>query len=154
YWNPEHPHTQLIFNDRDLKTNRIFAVLYDISRHKRIHEYRFDDTPFGNGGVAQSGLYFLGINYGRMARLRPVTGYPGAFDWNPSVAAPKDDGIHIVEIGSGKKRMLVSFSQLAETIAPVRPDVVGKQLFINHALWNRDGNRIYFYVRGDFEKPG
>ena len=154
YWNPEAPDTQLIFNDRDLKTNRVFAVLYDIAKRKRVREYRYDDTPFANGGVAQNGRYFLGINYGRMARLRPVTGYPGAFDWNPSAPAPENDGIFIVEIQTGKKRLLVSFRQLAGAISTTRPDVAGRHLFINHTLWNRDGTRIYFYVRGDFEKPG
>jgi hypothetical protein len=152
YWNPKAADTQLIFNDRDLKTNRIFTVLYDISKRKRIKEYRYDDTPFGNSGVAQKGVFFLGINYGRMARLRPVTGYPGAYDWNPHTPAPGNDGIFLVEIDSGKKRLLVSFQQLAEVIAPKRPDVANKHLFINHTLWNRDDNRIYFYVRGDFGK--
>src|SRR5439155_3783216 len=113
YWNPKAQDTQLIFNDRDLKTNRVFAVLYDVAKKKRIKEYRYDDTPFGNSGVAQKGGYFLGLNYGRMARLRPVTGYPGAYDWNPQTAAPDNDGIFIVEIESGKKRLLVSFRQLA-----------------------------------------
>ena len=50
YWNPKAPDTQLIFNDRDLKTNRVFAVLYDIEKRKRLHEYKYDDTPFGNSG--------------------------------------------------------------------------------------------------------
>ena len=36
-------------------------------------------------------------------------------------------------------------TQLADAIAPTRPDVVGKELFINHSLWNRDGNRIYIH---------
>jgi hypothetical protein len=152
YWNPKAQNTQLIFNDRDLKTNRVFAVLYDIEKRKRLREYRNDDTPFGNSGVAQNGRYFLGLNYGRMARLRPVTGYPEAFDWNPKTPAPDNDGIFLTEIESGKKKLLVSFKQLAELVAPKRPDVVGKQLFINHTLWNRDDNRIYFYVRGDFEQ--
>lgn len=154
YWNPKASKTQLLFNDRDLKTNRVFTVLYDIAKRKRIKEYKYDDVAFGNSGVAQKGGYFLGLNYGRMARLRPVTGYPGAFDWNPGTAAPKDDGIFLVEIESGKKKLLVSFSQLAETVATKRPDVMGKHLFINHTLWNRDDNRIYFYVRGNFEKEG
>jgi hypothetical protein len=152
YWNPQAPDTQLIFNDRDLKTNRVFAVLYDISKRKRLREYRYDDTPFGNSGVAQHGRYFLGLNYGRMSRLRPVTGYPKAFDWNPGTAAPENDGIFLTEIESGKKKLLVSFRQLVEIIAPKRPDVMGKQLFINHTLWNRDDNRIYFYVRGNFDE--
>jgi hypothetical protein len=30
------------------------------------------------------------------------------------------------------------------------PRIVDKALFINHTLWNRDGNRLFFFVRGDF----
>jgi hypothetical protein len=151
YWNPKAADTQLIFNDRDLKNNHVFAVLYDIAKRKRIKEYRYEDTPFGNSGVAQHGGYFLGLNYGRLARLRPVTGYPGAYDWSKGVDAPDNDGIFLVAIETGKKRLLVSFRQLAESIASKRPDVAGKHLFINHTLWNRDDDRIYFYVRGDFD---
>ena len=151
YWNPKAADTQLIFNDRDLKTNHVFPVLYDISRRKRIKEYRYDDTPLGNSGVAQNGGYFLGLNYGRLARLRSVTGYPGAYDWSKDVAAPENDGIFLVEIESGRKRLLVSFRQLAELVATKRADIGGKHLFINHTLWNREDNRIYFYVRGDFD---
>src|SRR6266545_6322615 len=125
YWNPKAPDTQLIFNDRDLKTNRIFTVLYDVAARKRIREYRYDDTPIGNSGVAQKGAYFLGLNYGRLARLRPVTGYPGAYDWNPQTPAPDNDGIFLVEIESGKKRLLVSFRELAELVRTKRPDVAG-----------------------------
>ena len=74
YWNPEAPETQFFFNDRDPKTNHVFCVLFDVSKGKRVEEYRFSDTPIGNSGVAQNGGFFLGINYGRLARLRPVTG--------------------------------------------------------------------------------
>lgn len=154
YWNPKAPDTQLVFNDRDPHSNRVFTVLYDIARRRRIHEYRYDDTPFANSGVARKGGYFLGINYGRLARLRPVTGYPGAYDWTLEAPAPEDDGIFLVDMESGKKRLLVSFRRLAEEIAPLRPEVKSKQLFINHTLWSRDDSRIYFYVRGDFGKTG
>ncbi|MFA7229215.1 MAG: hypothetical protein WC061_09275, partial [Melioribacteraceae bacterium] len=61
YWNPEASETQFFFNDRDTTNNHVFAVLYDIEKRKRIKEYRFDDTPIGNSGVAQNGGYFLGI---------------------------------------------------------------------------------------------
>lgn len=152
YWNPKAAENELIFNDRDTDTNRIFAVLYDITQRKRVREFRFEDTPIANSGVAQKGGYFLGLNYGRMARLRPVTGYPGAYDWTVGVAAPENDGVFLVEIASGKKRLLVSFRQLAELIAVKRPDVHSKHLFINHTLWNRDDDLIYFYVRGDFDE--
>lgn len=151
YWNPDAPNTQLFFNDRAPDTNKVFTVLIDIETGKRIREYRFDETPFANGGVAQAGGFFLGLNYGRLARLRPVTGYPEVYDWTTGTLHPKDDGIFKVDIKTGDKSLLVSFHQLAEALRPTRPDVDEKALFINHSLNNRDGDRVYFYVRGDFE---
>ncbi|MEZ5404248.1 MAG: hypothetical protein R2729_31505 [Bryobacteraceae bacterium] len=153
YWNPLEPETQFFFNDRDPATNRVFAVLYDVRARKRVREFRYDDTPFANSGVAPVGGRFLGLNYGRMARLRPVTGYPGAFDWNSTTPAPDNDGVFIADTRTGSKRLLVSFAQLAAAIRPMRPDVDGRPLFINHTLWNRDAGRIYFYVRADFAAP-
>ena len=41
----------------------------------------------------QGGGWFAGINYARMARLRPVTGYRGATDWTEGVLHPENDGI-------------------------------------------------------------
>ncbi len=151
YWNPEAPETQLFFNDRDVETNRVFTVLYDVESRRRVREFRFADTPAANGGVAQTGGRFLAINYGRLARLRPVTGYPGAYDWTGDAAAPADDGIFIVDVASGSKRLLVSFRELADRLRARRPDVARKALFINHTLWNRESDRIYFFVRADFD---
>ncbi|MBL8176043.1 MAG: hypothetical protein JNK48_15300 [Bryobacterales bacterium] len=154
YWNPRAQETQLLFNDRDVETNHVFPVLFDVARRKRIREYRFKDTPFGNGGVAQNGGWFAAINYGRMARLRPVTGYPKAFDWNAKTPAPDDDGVFVVEIATGRKRLLVSFRQLAEHAARNGRNVDGQHLFINHTLWSRDSEHLYFFLRADFEVRG
>ena len=152
YWNPEAPNTQFFFNDRDPETNHIFCVLFDIEHNQRIKEYRYDDTPFGNGGIRQNGGTFAGINYGRMARLRPVTGYPEAFDWNPESLHPEDDGIFSVDIASGNKRMLVSFQQMRDALVDKYSWVDSAALFINHTLWNREGDRLYFFVRGNWGK--
>ncbi len=157
YWNPDDPENQFFFNDRDPDTDRVFCVLFDITQGKhgrRVREYRYDDTPFGNGGVAQNGGFFLGINYGRLARLRPVTGYPRAYDWTVGEKHPGNDGIFKVDVQSGKKELLVSFQQMRDSLTARHPDVEEKELFINHTLWNRDGDRVYFYVRGDFAIRG
>ncbi|MES2697624.1 MAG: hypothetical protein V4773_29435 [Verrucomicrobiota bacterium] len=157
YWNPEHPETQFFFNDRDPKTGKVFTVLFDISadggKGKRIREYRFDDTPVGNGGVAQNGGYFTAINYARMARLRPVTGYPEATDWTKGVGAPKDDGIFRVDIATGQKKLIVSFHQLREALRGSNIEKLDERhFFINHTLNNRNNDLIYFYCRADFEE--
>ncbi len=151
YWNPVMPETQFFFNDRDPKTGKVFTVLYDIAKARRIREYRFEDTPVGNGGVCPVGESFLAINYARMARLRPVTGYLGATDWTEGISAPEDDGIFIVNIRSGRKKLLVSFARLENELESAGIAAKGRPLFINHTLWNRDGTLIYFFVRAGWE---
>jgi hypothetical protein len=153
YWNPQAAESQFFFNDRDPKTGKVFAVLYDIAQKQRVREYRFDDTPVGNSGVAQKGGAFLAINYARLDRLRKVTGYGGAWDWTVGVNAPENDGIFKIDVATGRKQLLVSFGQLRDVLRPEHADVDAKALFINHTLWNRDDDRIYFYCRGDFDTP-
>jgi hypothetical protein len=152
YWNPLKPETQFFFNDRDVKTGKVFTVLYDIEKKKRACEYKFDDTPVGNGGVAADGSAFLAINYGRLARLRLVTGYPEALDWSKDEIAPENDGIFIVDIKTGRKRLLVSYRQLEKELKKRRPELDHTGLFINHTLWNRDSDCVYFFVRGGWSK--
>ena len=157
YWNPDAPETQFFFNDRDPETNAVFCVLFDIAKGRnggRIAEYRFDDTPVGNGGTMQRGGWFAGINYGRLARLRPVTGYPGAADWTAGTRRhPENDGIFKVHVKTKEKRLLVSFKRLADALRGQHPDIDEKEIFVNHTLWNRDDSRLFFFVRGDFDRP-
>ncbi|MBL8849821.1 MAG: hypothetical protein JNG89_09060 [Planctomycetaceae bacterium] len=159
YWNPAAPDTQFFFNDRNPDTHEVFCVLFDLSRGtngERIAEDRFDDAPSGHRGVAQQGGWFAAINYGRLARLRPVTGYPGVRDWTVGRAErhPADDGVFKVNVQAGEKQLLVSFRQLADVLRTGHPDVDDKELFINHTLWSRNDERIFFFVRGDFEISG
>ncbi len=151
YWNPQQPSAQFLFNDRDPKSGKVFAVLYDISKGRRLREYRFEDTAVGNSGVAEGGGWFLAINYGRLARLRPVTGYPGAYDWTVGQPAPANDGIFRIDVETGQKQLIVSFAQLKEKLRGLDPGIERRHLFINHTLVNRNSDRVYFYCRADFE---
>jgi len=152
YWNPLKPKTQFFFNDRDIKTGKVFVVLYDIEKQKRVREYKFDDTPVGNGGVSADGSAFLAINYGRLARLRLVTGYPESLDFSKDEIAPKNDGIFVVDIKTGKKRLLVSYHQLEKELKKRKPRLNHTGLFINHTLWNRNSDQVYFFVRAGWSK--
>ena len=148
YWHPLKAETQFFFNDRDVKTGKVFTVLYDLEKKKRVREYKYDDSPIGNGGVAADGSVFLGLNYGRLARLRLVTGYPEALDWSKDEPAPKNDGMFIVDIKTGQRRLLVSYRQLNEALKQRNPKTQHSGLFINHTLLNRKSDRVYFFVRG------
>ncbi len=103
----------------------------------------------GNSGVARNG-YFLGLNYGRLARLRPVTGYPEAYDWTVGVKHPDDDGIFKIDVETGAHTLLVSYAGLAKVLGDVASDT---PLFINHTLPSRDGAWVYFFARGGWSRP-
>jgi len=154
YWNPLEPATQFFFNDRDVATGKVFTVLYDIESKRRVREYRYHDTPIGNAGVAADGRSWLGLNYGRMARLRLVTGYPDALDWSRDSIAPDDDGLFVVNARSSEKRLLASFREIEELLKKNKPGLMHTGLFINHALWNRDCDRIYFFTRAGWSGNG
>ena len=154
YWNPRAAETQFFFNDRDVDSGKVYTVLYDIEKRRRVREYRFDDTPIGNGGVAADGSAWLGLSYGRLARLRLVTGYPGALDWSRAEIAPENDGVFIVDAATAQKRLLVSYRQLEEKLKDRQPTLEHTGLFVNHTLWNRDCDRIYFFARAGWSGSG
>ena len=154
YWNPSATETQFFFNDRDIESGKIFTVLYDIEKKQRVREYLFNDTPIGNSGVAADGASWLGLNYGRLARLRLVTGYSDALDWSKDEIAPQNDGIFVVDIETGEKRLLVSYHQLEEKLQERDPGMKHTGLFINHTLWNRNSDLVYFFVRAGWNEQG
>ncbi len=147
YWHPKHAETQFFFNDRDSKSGKVFTVLYDLKTKKRLREYHFADTHIGNGGVSANGTFFMGLNYGRLARLRLVTGYPEAWDWSKEEIAPANDGVFKVDIQSGKRKLLVSYQDLHQLLLKQNPKLEHTGLFINHTLLNRQGTRLYFFAR-------
>lgn len=153
YWNPAAPDREFFFNDRDLETGDVFTVLFDVETGERVREYRHAPVSFGNAGVCPAGGFFLGINYGRLARLRPVTGYAGAADATEGVAAPQNDGVFQVDVATGATEVLVSFQALADLLRPQRANIDRVSLFINHTLSSRDGEYVYFFVRGNFGRP-
>ncbi|MEM7474134.1 MAG: hypothetical protein AAF483_04020 [Planctomycetota bacterium] len=152
YWNPNDAENQFFFNDRDVKTGQVYTVLYDIQQRKRIREYRFDDASIGNGGVAYDGSVFMAINYGRLARLRLVTGYPGALDFSEQYVAPTNDGVFAVDIATGAKRLLVSYRQMEDTLKTKGMYTRHSGLFVNHTLVSRDSKRLYFFARANWTR--
>ena len=48
----------------------------------------------------------------------------------------------------------MSYRQLEEKLKEHDPDLGHDGLFINHTLWNRDGDRVYFFVRAGWDRKG
>ena len=152
FWNPHSPNSQFFFNDRDPSTNHVFTVLFDVATRTRVREYRFDDgMPVANGGVCPEGGFFFALNYARMARLRPVTGYKDLFDWTVNSTRPGDDGIWKVDIASGRKELIISYADIISHFDDKDDFPAGEaELYINHSLCSRGCSKIYFFVRGRY----
>jgi len=152
YWNPDSPKTQFFFNDLDPKTGVVFTVLYDIKERRRVREYRFGNQSIANGGVNPRGGWFAGTNYGRLSTARKVISYAGAMDWTlgEKTANPDDDGLFLIDIATGERKLLVSFRALAEFFKVEEAETY--PLNVHYIVWNRDGDRIFFLLRGNGKK--
>ena len=148
YWNPKRPETQFLFNDIDPDTGVVFTVLYDIKKRKRIKEYRFGNESIANSGVAPNGKWYVGINYGKVSRLREIISYQGTSDFTlGGIVNGDNDGLFKVNIKTGKKELLASYKTIAQFLKVKKSDTY--PIYVHYTLWNRDSDRIFFVVRGD-----
>src|SRR5205823_8185595 len=60
----------------------------------------------------------------------------------------------IIDVATGERKLLASFQRLAAELRSIAPAIDTQALFINHTLWSRDDSRIYFYVRGGWDRGG
>ena len=160
FWIPGSAESQFLFNDRDPETNLVFSVLYDIKERRRVKEFRFQGESIANGGVSPKRDEFAGFNYGKITRSREVISYPGAWDHtaNENPANPDSDGLFRVDIKTGERHLLVSYAQLSDLIldTPSNRSKLGDPkkypIYVHHAMWSRDGQSIFFLVRGKQNK--
>ncbi|NLW86676.1 MAG: hypothetical protein GXY38_07355 [Planctomycetes bacterium] len=81
-------------------------------------------------------------NFSRLHDLRPGYGYPGLEDPNKDNYAPDDDGVFIMDMATGQRRLMVSLAQLADE--KEKPSL---HHWVNHLEFNRDGSRFVFLHR-------
>ncbi len=147
HWNPRSPEHGLLFNDR--KDGRIVSVSLDV---RSPQERRY--FPRAISAVSHDGRYALSLTYGRLRRLRPVVGYVGATDPNPRSAAPKDDGVFLMDLTTGEARLIVSVNMVYELLAKAHPELRGRHMWFNHTVFNTDDTRFLFLARANLGLRG
>ncbi|MFB2121254.1 hypothetical protein [Parapedobacter sp. 2B3] len=139
HWNPLNPNTEFYFND--VSDGRLVSVRFDIRTGNRTI---VADTI---SGLSKDGKSAVHVNYGRISRLRKVVSYSGTSDPNPDVAYPEDDGVFIIDLLTGQKRLAVSYKQMADDILTYHPEIDERHMWVEHADINRDGTRFLFLPR-------
>jgi hypothetical protein len=137
-WSPRERDT-ILFNDA--ADGEIVSVALHLASGKRRVYDRAIESVSPNGRVASC------VTYGRLARLRPVVGYAAARDPNPHENHPANDGVHILDLQTGKSRLAVSIRQVYEALAPRHAELRDKAMFIQHSVINPASDRLFFLAR-------
>ncbi len=139
HWNPLEPESQIIYNDR--QGDDIASVILDVqSAQKRV-------LPRAVSAVSHSGKWALSVTYGRVGRLRTVVGYGGAKDPNPDDPAPENDGVFLMDLGTGKSTLVVSIARVYEQLVKKHPLLKGCHTWFNHTVFNKSDTRFLFLAR-------
>jgi len=128
---------RIIHNDR--RDGTLVAVVRDADGR----EQRVLDRPIFT--LAPDGRSALSLNFPRLWRVKPETGYCGAADRWADEPAPPADGIFRVDLETGVSGLIVSHADMARH-QPLSTEP-GALHFFTHTQFNADGSRFLFWYR-------
>ncbi len=128
---------KVIYND--LRGGRYVAVIRDVfSGEERV-------LPRPIYTVDPSGKLALSVNFARIRETRPGYGYAGPPDPFEEELHPARDGIRIMDLATGRSRLIVSLDRIARWGRKIAPGE-GEHWF-NHLLFDPSGRRFIFLHR-------
>ena len=138
HWLGTAPDREIIHNV-NIKGELKSAVVDVFTKKQRI-------LPKPVAAVALDGKTAACLNYARIRDTRPGYGYAGVVDpWKDAIH-PKDDGLYIMDIATGKNSLIVSYDQVFN-LEPLPAEVAQQKMWFNHVLFSRYGKRIFFMAR-------
>jgi hypothetical protein len=140
-WLPSAPDREVIYNDHD--GHRFISVILDVhSGEKRI-------LPRPVYAVSRDGSFALSLNFARLRRWRPVTGYAGGNDPVAELFCPEEDGIYRMDLQTGDSKLIVSLAQLSAFEHKDSMDF--GEHWVEHLVLNPDDSRFFFVHRWRLE---
>ena len=97
--------------------------------------------------VSPCGKYSISINFSRMFDFRAGYGYNGFKDENFSVDAPKNDGIFLTDLETGKSELVLSLAEMRDFLKSRNSLVANGKILVNHINFNTTGSRFVALVR-------
>lgn len=143
-WYPRKEGEEIIYNS--LKDGDYCATVMNIHSGKK----RFLDRPVAN--VSPTGDFAISINFARMYDFRPGYGYAEYGDPFYYHNHSNKDGVFLINLKTGKSRLIISMEQIWEFSKKFFADK-DQKMVINHITFNTDGSRFLFLVR-NFPDPG
>jgi hypothetical protein len=138
HWLGTFPNSRIIYND--LVDGKTVSIIMDVHTKRKIKT-----IPFPVAAVSPNGKEAISINFSRLRTTREAYGYGGdGQDARLSVPLPKDDGLFLVDLETGKAKLLVSIHDVKEQVPDVPEEGIG---YFNHVLFSREGGKIFWLSR-------
>lgn len=133
----------IIWNDR--KNGRFVShVLNIFTKQERI-------LPFAIYALSPDGVHAVTTDFERIQDTRSGYGYAGIPDPNRNELAPKDAGIYLCNLNTGKKKLIITYRQMVDMPQladdDANSDRQNQKNWFNHLLFNPDGSRFIFLHR-------
>lgn len=138
HWLATSPDSLIIFND--LREGCFVSVIMNVHTREEIKT-----IPYPVSAVSPNGKEAVSINFSRLRKTRSDYGYGGnGQDANTDVQFPEDDGIFLVNLETGKAKLIVSIAQVKELVPEIPEDGIE---YFNHTLFSRGGSKIFWLAR-------
>lgn len=138
HWLGTSPDSLIIYND--YRNGKSVSVIMNVYTKKEIKV-----IPYPVSAVSPDGKTAVSINFSRIRITRPDYGYGGAGqDAKADVQYPSNDGIVLIDLKTGKAKLIVSVAQV-KNMVPEVPQ--GGIEYFNHTLFSRGGSKIFWLAR-------
>ena len=141
-WRPGSP-SEVLWNDR--QGDRFVCHVLDVKTGAK------RTLPHPVYTVSPDGRWAVAPDFRRVNQMRPGYGYAGLPDPFADQPAPKDSGIFLVDLESGRQELIISLADIV-AIPFAGGGLAEAKHWFNHLLVNPDGTRLEFLHR--WRKPG
>jgi hypothetical protein len=135
---------QVIWNDRE--GDRFVSRILDVTTRT----LRTVGAPVY--AISPDGQWAIAPDFRRLHDTRPGYGYAGLPDPHADDPAPADAGLWMVDLVSGRSRLLAAFADIARLPYLKPGEAKGAKHWFNHLLVSPDGRRFAFLHR--WRAPG
>ncbi|MBN1505218.1 MAG: hypothetical protein JW955_00130 [Sedimentisphaerales bacterium] len=129
---------EVLWNDRGDDTFVAHLLNVRSGRKRMLPHPFYTISPDGRTAVT--------LDFRRINDTRPGYGYAGLPDPCAEQPAPKDSGIHRLDLDSGKAEMILSLADIA-ALGEIPGNPKRAKHWFNHLLFNTDGSRFVFLHR-------
>ncbi|TYA78364.1 right-handed parallel beta-helix repeat-containing protein [Seonamhaeicola marinus] len=138
HWLGTSPDSLIIYND--LRQDKLVSVILNVHTKKEI---KVLDRPVS--AVSPDGKKAISLNFSRLSITRKAYGYGGnGQDPQENVQLPKNDGLFLMDLSSGKSKLIVPIDKVKEIIHEFTPEDL---VYFNHTLISRDGTKVFWLAR-------